>query len=114
MGSTKSELLIVSQLSNKLDLDLCESTEPVDFNLFSGAVDFCFGEVEDLSSFGRFSPLHIQSWISLDPSGIHRKQVDVNKAHSEQLVSESSAESSTPEPTKLKAVGLTGPELNGD
>ena len=66
---------------------------------------FALEEVEDLSSFGRFSPLHIQSWISLDPSGIHLKHVDIDKAHSEQLVSESSAESSTPEPTRTEGSG---------
>ena len=76
-------------------------------------MDFCVEEAEDLSSFGRFSPLHMQSWISLDPSGIHRKQVDVDCTHSEQLLSESSAESS-PELTELKAPGLMAPELWGD
>ena len=53
--------------------------------------------------------------MSFDPSGIHLKQVDVDSAHSEQLVSESSsAESSTPDPTELKALGLIAPELRGD
>ena len=61
-------------------------------------MEFSIEEAENLSSFARFSPLHIQSWISLDPSGIHRKQVDLASAHSEQL-SELSAESSTPEAT---------------
>ena len=33
VGSTQSEVLIVSQLSDKLDLDLCESSELVEFDL---------------------------------------------------------------------------------
>ena len=112
VGSTQSEVLIVSQLSDKLDLDLCESSELVEFDL--DVVYFSVEESEDFNSLGRFSPLHIQSWMSLEPSGIHRKQVDVDRAHSEQLLSESSAESSTPEPTELKALGLIASEPRGE
>ena len=120
MGSTQSELLIVSQLSDKLDLDLFESTEHVEFDLLKVVVllDFCVEaeplRLDDLSSFGKLSPLHIQSWISLDPRGIHLRQVDVRAQHSEQFKSESSDESSTPEPEELNAPGLIAPELRGD
>lgn len=52
--------------------------------LLKGVVlNFCMGELDDLSSWGKLIPLHIQSWI-------HLRQLDVPDTHSEQFTSESS------------------------